>query len=687
MRWWLAILCALALPLAALARPLGPERGAWTGANLDWASETVADFNGRTAWDHVCFVDFTEYPSASGYGHLDEHIEQVLEAGGVFVLTAEPAAGLGGLTSDDADTLAGWCAWWNGQGVPIIVRFAHEMNGDWYAWGMRPATYRAAFQTLAGRVHALATNTATLWAPNDGGKYPFGAFDGMTQAAYLAGGHGTTSDWALLDTDVSGVLQAGDDPYAPFYPGDEAVDWVGITLYHWGTMYPWLYNTIPEARKFADLITGNYNGPNGDQRVAPDFYAAWAEGHGKPMMISETAAYFRPGITNQPLTGTPPQQSHDERVIKAAWMDQVFHTGGDTTNALDVATNFPLIKAVNWFNHYKRESEAANDWINWTVISNASVRGDYRAKLAASPEGTRHWQHAADERGQGYGWDYSLDQWSTAAPPFAVAIHTQQTASGRGCLRVTYTPPQSPYGVTISMVSNALAAPRAGWATGNAIHVRARVLAGVAWASVRLVFLSGETGWDVLGVVPCAPDGGWHTLVFPYDWSRHDGSAWLNLALQLDLPTSGSATVDLDALSAVVDSNTNGVAAGYEADDDSDGMDDAWESAHGLNPRSALDALPDADGDRVPNYAEWIAGTDPGRSSSFLAVQGGLAAQGALVLTWSSVSGVTYTVRGGLPGGDGFSWSSGSLPATPPSNAHTVQQSQATGLYAVEAAR
>lgn len=46
-------------------------------------------------------------------------------------------------------------------------------------------------------------------------------------------------------------------------------------------------------------------------------------------------------------------------------------------------------------------------------------------------------------------------------------------------------------------------------------------------------------------------------------------------------------------------------------DTDNDGMDDAWESAHGLNPRAAQDAWADDDGDGLPNKDEHEAHGDP----------------------------------------------------------------------------
>jgi pectate lyase len=47
------------------------------------------------------------------------------------------------------------------------------------------------------------------------------------------------------------------------------------------------------------------------------------------------------------------------------------------------------------------------------------------------------------------------------------------------------------------------------------------------------------------------------------------------------------------------------------ADSDKDGLPDAWERQHGLNPNDASDASRDQDGDGYTNIEEHLNGTDP----------------------------------------------------------------------------
>ena len=82
-----------------------------------------------------------------------------------------------------------------------------------------------------------------------------------------------------------------------------------------------------------------------------------------------------------------------------------------------------------------------------------------------------------------------------------------------------------------------------------------------------------------------------------------------------------------------------------KADTDGDGMPDGWEAQNSLNPVSD-DAWNDYDGDRLPNYHEWIAGTQPTNSGDCFEITD-IATEtnfAEIVITWSAVSNHWYSV-------------------------------------------
>jgi hypothetical protein len=89
------------------------------------------------------------------------------------------------------------------QKWPVILRFAHEMNGNWYPWseqnsGNHPGDYADAWR----HVHRIfadvgADNVIWLWCPNV-------------------------------------IRGTGDVELGPLYPGDDYVDWAGVDAYGFG---------------------------------------------------------------------------------------------------------------------------------------------------------------------------------------------------------------------------------------------------------------------------------------------------------------------------------------------------------------------------------------------------------------------------------------------------------------------
>jgi hypothetical protein len=92
-------------------------------------------------------------------------------------------------------------------GHPFFLRFAHEMNGDWYPWneginGNTSGQYVQAWR----HVHDLftandVTNVTWVWSPN--------------------------------------VEYSGSVPLRGLYPGDAYTDWIAMDGYNWGVSPPW----------------------------------------------------------------------------------------------------------------------------------------------------------------------------------------------------------------------------------------------------------------------------------------------------------------------------------------------------------------------------------------------------------------------------------------------------------------
>jgi hypothetical protein len=336
------------------AAEIVPETGVLFGVNLDWGHESLREYATNLGERPAVTVAFAEVPlDSSARENLEAAVTQVRTNGGSLLLTLEPPAGLSTVTDEVAADIADLSASINERGVPVIIRFAHEMNGSWYAWGQQPTEYIAAFRRISDALHSHAPGTAMMWAPNNADGYPF------TGGAFAA--EPGSPEFTLLDTDADGILSLADDPYAPYYPGDDAVDWVGMSLYHWGSAYPWGENEIPEDGKFAAQLTGTYVGAQGDQSAAPDFYQVYGVDHKKPVAIPESAALV---IHRGDDSG--------ELAIKQAWWRQLF--------AADIPTRFPNLKMINWFEWDKVEVEVDAP-VDWTVTGDRTTRNAFIADL------------------------------------------------------------------------------------------------------------------------------------------------------------------------------------------------------------------------------------------------------------------------------------------------------------------
>jgi hypothetical protein len=155
--------------------------------------------------------------------------------------TSQPAYALDRITAGDFDPyLRQWGQALAAWGHPVMLRFGHEMNGDWYPWSEQvnsngPGDYVAAWRHVHDTVvSAGATNVAWVWNPN----VPY------TGATELSG----------------------------LYPGASYVDAVALDGYNWGTSASWGTWISP-----ADLFGG---GLSQLRTLAP----------GKEILIAETSS-------------------------------------------------------------------------------------------------------------------------------------------------------------------------------------------------------------------------------------------------------------------------------------------------------------------------------------------------------------------------------------------------------------
>jgi Glycosyl hydrolase family 26 len=182
--------------------------------------------------------------------------DAVVAQGALPVITWEPT--LDGGTSDPAyspsaiasgsqdayliQSAKNAAAW----GHPFLLRFAHEMNANWYSWGSASSGGAADYVAMWRHVVSIfraegATNARFVWSPN-----------------------------------VQGYSE-NVTAFAPFYPGDAYVDYVALDA----------YNGLGTWRSFAQLIGPSYSaitaltskplliGELACAEGAPDAKAAW----------------------------------------------------------------------------------------------------------------------------------------------------------------------------------------------------------------------------------------------------------------------------------------------------------------------------------------------------------------------------------------------------------------------------
>lgn len=179
-----------------------------------------------TGKKHAMYMLYQHY-GKEDFNHYINHFNRAKKLNVGMQIALEPNDGLDQVKDDSY--LHNYAKQAATSGIPIFLRFGGEMNDPESEWGKDPSKFIEKFRLVARVMHKEAPNVVMCWAPND---WPFDAAE----------------EW---------------------YPGDEYVDWIGVSAYP-----PYLANGESEhSTKWTDRIKPIY-----------DAYAAR-----KPIFLAEGA--------------------------------------------------------------------------------------------------------------------------------------------------------------------------------------------------------------------------------------------------------------------------------------------------------------------------------------------------------------------------------------------------------------
>ncbi|KAJ3412550.1 hypothetical protein HDV05_000584 [Chytridiales sp. JEL 0842] len=371
------------LPLALMASaqaPLEPPAGkvllgAWYDRIL---GDTPTAINNRLAYQPLSFfqtdIDLSgKLKPMTGPNITDQFLTQLTESNtdALAYLTVYPFEGFDAITDAQLTDLANRIKRiLEGGRQGIFLRYAPEMNGTWFPYGQDPAKFKASWiRVITFLRNALGADltkrVAFIWAPNSGNGYPYPLPppEGWSPVNTTAEGQARIRD---MDTNGNGILDGLDDPYQPYYPGDQYVDWVGISIYHYGNEWPWIHNDPPQPNKFEGYLQGNVRPEWGHY----PFYTWFSSPTGcnvstgnKPFFLVETGSTYHYAYTNTTRNPDPLPDLNVPRVaVKQAWWRQFMN--------VDFMSRFPNIKAVCFFEFIKSEELTERDFTNFGAPPN-----------------------------------------------------------------------------------------------------------------------------------------------------------------------------------------------------------------------------------------------------------------------------------------------------------------------------
>lgn len=296
----LEIYVAAPVPPTKLAKG-EPAAGMYLGANIEREEATrhPQGFNNLIGKKHAMFFMYRKY----GVGFPVAFSRDLAKAGAALHIAWEPSS-LGEVRDDRY--LQQFAKDIRESGIPVFVRFASEMNGSWTPYHGNPALYREKFRLVADVVRTIAPNAIMVWCPNT----------------------------------------IPEQPIPDYYPGPEAVDWVGVNF------YSVIYNDSDRAR------AADWRFPTDSLDYVYNRYSA-----AHPIMVAEWAASHRASIDGA-----------DKPAFATQKIAEFFRT---------VPLRYPRLKAASWlsFNALKY-AKGDRQLNNYSLFDNPAVAEGYKNAIS-----------------------------------------------------------------------------------------------------------------------------------------------------------------------------------------------------------------------------------------------------------------------------------------------------------------
>ncbi len=189
--------------------------------------------------------------------------------------------------------LKAWQATYPSTSKPtVLIRFAHEFNGNWYPWSNTPDAYIAAWRYLYNRFsQAGVTNVEWVWCPNNGSV---DSYSDITR----------------------------------YYPGNDVVQWTGLDGYNWGSNY-----SFSSWKSFAETFSSPYT------KLVANYPT-------KPILIAEVASAEPSDMPNAAYG----QDGNDSDVgqSKEVWVQDMYTRIMSEYPAIRAVSWFNTNKELSW---------------------------------------------------------------------------------------------------------------------------------------------------------------------------------------------------------------------------------------------------------------------------------------------------------------------------------------------------